>query len=139
MDLDLSMVSGDEFQCYNTSEGKPVHTDVDDELQLLPKETNLTSETGIKTNSLPNEPHQSARKSKRIPTAKQTEKLGGIPYFTNNNKKKRNSNYVLQESQTSKPNQQQNEERNNREIRTINREIRKTLEHKIFNRLFRDH
>ena len=49
------------------------------------------------------------------------------------------NNYVLQESQTSKPNQQQNEEKNNREIRTINREIRKTLEHKNFNRLFRNH
>ena len=61
MDLDLSMVSDDEFQCYNTSEGKPVHTNVDDELQLLPKETNLTPKTGIKTNSLPNEPHQSVR------------------------------------------------------------------------------
>ena len=46
---------------------------------------------------------------------------------------------MLQESQTNKPNQQQNEERNNREIRTINREIRKTLEHKNFNRIFRDH
>ena len=139
MDLDLSMVSDDEFQCYNTSEGKPVHADVDDELQLLPKETNLTPETGIKTNSLHDELHQSVRKSKRIPNAKQTETLDGIPYFTNNNKKKINNNKVLQESQTSKPNQQQNEERNNREIRTINREIRKTLEHKNFNRLFRDH
>ena len=139
MKLDLSMVSDDEFQCYNTSEGKPVHANVDDELQLLPKVTNLTPETGIKTISLPNEPHQSVRKSKRIPNAKQTEKLGGIPYFTNNNKKKINKNYVLQENQTNKPNQQQNEERNNREIRTINREIWKTLEHKNFNRIFRDH
>ena len=69
MDLNLSMVSDDEFQCYNTSEGNPVHTNMDDELQLLPKETNLTPETGIKTNSLPNEPHQSVRKSKRIPNA----------------------------------------------------------------------
>ena len=139
MDLDLSMVSDDEFQCYNTSEGKPVHTNVDDELQLLPKETNLIPETGIKTNSLPNEPHQSVKKTKRIPNAKQTEKLGSIPYFTNNNKKKINKYFVLQEIQTNIPNQQQNEERNNREIRTINREIRKTLVHKNFNRLFRDH
>ena len=36
-------------------------------------------------------------------------------------------------------NNRKNEERNNREIRTINREIRKTLEHKNFTRLFRDH
>ena len=89
MDLDLSMISDDEFQCYNTSEGKHVHTNVDDELQILPNETNLTPETGIKTNSLPNEPHQSVRKSKRIPNAKQTEKLGGIPYFTNHKKKRK--------------------------------------------------
>ena len=63
----------------------------------------------------------------------------GIPYFTNKIKKKINKNYMLQENQTNKPNQQQNEERNNREIRTTNREIRKTQEHKNFNRLFRDH
>ena len=46
MDLDLSMVSDDDFQCYNTAEGKPVHTNMDDELQLLPKETTLTPERG---------------------------------------------------------------------------------------------
>ena len=40
MELDLSIVSGDDFQCYKTSEAKPVHTSLDDELQLLPKETN---------------------------------------------------------------------------------------------------
>ena len=65
MDPDLSMVSDDEFQCYNTSEGKPVHANIDDELQLLPKETNLTPETGIKTNPLINEPQLTVRKSKR--------------------------------------------------------------------------
>ena len=138
MDLDLSMVSDDEFQCYNTSEGKPVHANIDDELQLLPNETNLTPETGIKTNPLINEPQLSVRKSKRIPNARQTEKLGGIPYSTNN-KRKINNIYLLQENQTSQPSQQQIEERSNREIRTINREIRKTAEHKNFNRLIRNH
>ena len=50
MDLDLSMVLEDaDFQCYNTAEGKPVHTNLDDEFQLLPKETTLTPETGMKT------------------------------------------------------------------------------------------
>ena len=112
---------------------------MDDELPLLPKETNLTPETGIKTNLFPDEPHQSVRKSKRIPNAKQTERLGGILHFTNNNKMKISKNYKLQESQTNKPSQQQNEEGSNREIRTINREIRKTLEYKNFNRLFRDY
>ena len=62
MELDLSIVSDDEFQCYNTSEGKPVHTNLDDELQLLPKETNLTPETGIKTKDTTNEQNQSVRK-----------------------------------------------------------------------------
>ena len=37
MDLDLSMVSDDDFQFNNTSEGKAVHANIDDELQLLPK------------------------------------------------------------------------------------------------------
>ena len=46
MELDLSIVSDEEFQCYNKSDGKPIHTNLDDELQLLPKETNLTPETG---------------------------------------------------------------------------------------------
>ena len=48
MELDLSIVSDDEFQCYNTSEGKPVHTNLDDELQLLPKEMNLTQRQVLK-------------------------------------------------------------------------------------------
>ena len=49
LDLDLSMVSeNNDFQCYNTSEGKPVHTNIEDELQLLPKETTLTPETDEK-------------------------------------------------------------------------------------------
>ena len=48
--LDLSTVSDDDdFQYDNTSEGKPVHTNLNDELQFLPKETNLTQETGMKT------------------------------------------------------------------------------------------
>ena len=110
MDLDLSMVSDDEFQWSNTSEGKHVHANIDDELQLLPKETNLTPETGIKTNPLINEPQQTVRKSKRIPNARQTEKLGGIPYSTNNNTRKINNNNMLQENQTSQPSQQQTEE-----------------------------
>ena len=52
MDLDLSMVSGDEFQCYNTSEGKPIHANIDNELQLLPKETNLTPRNSFKNESI---------------------------------------------------------------------------------------
>ena len=48
MELDLSIVSDDEFQCYNTSEGKPVHTNLNDELPLLPKEMNLTQRQVLK-------------------------------------------------------------------------------------------
>ena len=41
------------------------------------------------------------RKSKRLPFAKQTEKLGGVPYQTNNNKKKNINNLnFLQEKTT---------------------------------------
>ena len=55
MELDLSMVSDDDFQCYNTSEEKPVHNNPGDELQLLPNETNPTPETGTKTKETTNE------------------------------------------------------------------------------------
>ena len=48
MDLDLSIVSDDDFQCYNTAEGKRVHTNIGDKLIFLSKETTLTPETGIK-------------------------------------------------------------------------------------------
>ena len=38
VDLNLSIVSDEEFDCYNNSNGKPVLANIDDELQLLPKE-----------------------------------------------------------------------------------------------------
>ena len=47
MDLNLSIVSDEEFDCYNKSDGKPVHTNIDDELQLLPKDNKLTPGQGI--------------------------------------------------------------------------------------------
>ena len=85
--MNLSIISDDDdFECYNKSEGKPVHTNIDDELQLLPKENNLTPEQG--TNIEKPKTLEPKRKSKRLPFAKQTKKLGGIPYQTNNNKKK---------------------------------------------------
>ena len=46
-DLDLSVVSNDDFNSYNNSDSKPIHTNVEDELQIHPKEARLTSETGI--------------------------------------------------------------------------------------------
>ena len=46
-DMNLTIISDDDdFECYNKAEGKPVHTNIDDELQLLPKESNLTPERG---------------------------------------------------------------------------------------------
>ena len=90
------------------------------------KKTNLTPETGIKTKDTTNEQNQSVRKSKRIPHAKQTEKLGGIPYQTNNNKKKTNKHCVLQENPTTPPDQTQTnseEERDDRKIRTITKNL----------------
>ena len=47
VDLNLSIVSDEEFDCYNISEGKLVHTNIGDELQLLPIENKLTHDQGI--------------------------------------------------------------------------------------------
>ena len=100
MELELSMMSDDDdFHCFNTSEENPVHTNLDDDLPLLPKETNLTPETGIKRNEPFDESHITVRKSKRILYAKQTEKLDGIPAYTDNNKKKTSNNCILQDEQ----------------------------------------
>ena len=103
------------------SEEKPVHTNIDNELQLLPKENNLTPEQG--TNIEKPKTLEPTRKSKRLPFAKQTEKLGGIPYQTNNNKKKTvNTRNVLQEKTTTTTDQSQ--KKNDRTIRENNEEIR---------------
>ena len=62
------------------------------------------------------------RKSKRIPHAEQTEKLGGISYYTNNNKKKTSNNCVSQENPITSPDQQQtnnSEDADNRKLRMI--------------------
>ena len=122
--MKLSIISDDDdFECYNKSEGKPVHTNIDDELQLLPKENNLTLEQG--TNIEKPKTLEPIRKSKRLPFARQTEKLGGVPYQTNNNKKKTvNTRNVLQEKATTTTDQSEKEndrtiQENNEEIRTI--------------------
>ena len=45
--LNLSFISDDDdFECYNKAEGKPIQVNIEDELQLHPKETNLTPEQG---------------------------------------------------------------------------------------------
>ena len=117
MDLDLSIVSDDDFQCYNTAEGKRVHTNIGDKLIFLSKETTLTPETGIKFEKNPAEPKQTSRRSQRLPFAKQTEKLNGVQNYTENNKKKVNNFCVLQESRNCQPGTNSDEEPNNRIIR----------------------
>ena len=119
-DLNLSIVSDEEFDCYNKSDGKPVHTNIDDELQLLPKDNKLTPGQGIyKEKKKITEPQPSVRRSSRLPFAKQTEKLCGIPYQTSNNKKKQ---IVLQEKTTTTT--KDNEEENHRSVRKETKEIR---------------
>ena len=64
------------------------YTAVNDELRLLPREDKLTPEQGIlngKTKT--QEPSQPVRKSKRLPFAKQTEKLVRVSCHTNNSKR----------------------------------------------------
>ena len=97
-DLNLSIISDDEFECYNKSEGKPVHTNIEDELQLLPKNNSLTPEQGRYKKNKHKKPTESVRRSNRLPFGKQTEKLGGVPYQTNNSKKKLTSDHLLQET-----------------------------------------
>ena len=87
---------------------------MDDEKQLLPKENNLTPERGLYIKK-PKTP-EPVRKSKRLPFAKQTKKLGGVPYQTNNNKKKNiNNRILLQEKTTTR--MDRNEEENRLTIR----------------------
>ena len=121
-EMNLSIISDDDdFECYNKAEGKPVHKNTDDELQLLPKESNLTPEQGMnieKPKTL-----ESTRKPKRLAFAKQTEKSGGIQYQTNNTKKKTVNNCnILQEKTTTTTDQSENN--NDRTIRENNEEIR---------------
>ena len=120
--MNLSIISDDDdFKCYNKAEERPVHSNIDDELQLLPKENNLTPEQGIiieKPKTL-----EPTRKFKRLPFAKQTEKLSGIPYQTNNNKKKTvNNRNTLQEKTTRTTDQ--SEKKNDYIIRESNEGIR---------------
>ena len=75
MDLDLSMISeDDDFHCYNTAEGKPVHFNIEDERQLLPKGTTPTPKTGIKIDNNTYRTTPNSEMIKKLPVAKQTEK-----------------------------------------------------------------
>ena len=135
-DLNLSIISDDEFDCYNKSEGKPITTTPDDELQLLPKENNLTPEQGrYKRKHQKTKPTESVRRSNRLLFAKQTEKLGGVQYCTNNNKKKLTNNEHLVQETTTKTTES-NEEENNRLIRKDEDEIPLIRSHKMLQQTF---
>ena len=122
VDMNLSIIPDeDDFDCYNRSEGKPVHTNIDDELQLLRKENNLIPEQGpnIEKSKTP----EPIGKSKRLPFAKQTKKLSGIPCQTNNNKEKNTKNRNLIQEKTITTTDR-SEKENNRTIRENDEEIR---------------
>ena len=76
----------------------------------------------------PMEPHQILRRSQRLPFAKQTEKLVGVPYYTVNNKKKMSNHRFVHESQHSQPETNNDEESTNRNVRAILKERHKNCE-----------
>ena len=117
--MNLSIISDDDFDCYNKSEGKPVQTRIEDEFQLLPKNSNLTPEQDRYKKKNQEKPTESVRRSNRLPFAKQTEKLGGVPYQTNNTKNKLiNSDHFFQQTAT-----ENSEEENDRLIRKDENEV----------------
>ena len=72
-------------------------------------------------------PTDSVRRSKRLPFARQTEKLGKVPYYTNNKKKKLIINGNLLQETAERIDEENNRprRRNNEEIRFI-RSYRRT-------------
>ena len=127
-DLILSIVSDEEFDCYNKSEGKPVQTNIDDELQLLLKDNKIAPGQGTCKGKIKIiELQTSDIRSNRLPFAKQTENLGGVPYQTNNNRKKQTDNgNVLQEKTATTI--KETEDENHRSVRQETKEIR-TIRH----------
>ena len=65
MNVDLSIISDDDFNCYGVKGRQTVHTNIEGELQIYPREFNLTAETGITYGQTPTEPNVSVRESKR--------------------------------------------------------------------------
>ena len=76
--------------------------------------------------SIITKPTTPVRRSGRLPFAKQTKKIGGIPYQTNNNRKRIKHNHnLLQERRTTPPqNSEEEEDRNIRTKEEVNRIIR---------------
>ena len=84
----------------------------------------MTPEQGsYKRKNRTEKPIEPVRRSNRLPFAKQTEKLGGIPNHISNNKKKlTNHGNLLQE--TTAETAERNETENDRPMRQNNEEIR---------------
>ena len=73
------------IQLLQIRKGKPVHTNIDDELQPVLKENNLSPDQGIHKEKNVKEPQKSDRRSNRLPFAKQTgtsrERPKSAPYL----------------------------------------------------------
>ena len=128
-DLNLSIISDDEFDCYNKSERKPILTKIDDELQLLPKENNLTPGQGRFFLKKTMEPTESVRRSNRLPFAKKSKNSAENHTIQRIPRKKFNSDHLLQE--TTAETMERNEEETNRSIRKDEDEIRLIRHHKM--------
>ena len=82
-DLNLSIVSDDEFNCYNNSDGQPIHTNVEYELQIHSKETRLTPDTDIYHDHITTKLKTPSRRSRRLPFAKTNQKIRRYPISNN--------------------------------------------------------
>ena len=121
--MKLNIISDDEFECSNKSEGKQTSTTSCNSYQ---KKIKVSSKQGI--NSGKTKTSEPARKSKRLPYPKQIGKLGGVPYYTNNNKTNPiNNGNLLQEKITATA--EASEENDYRTIRQDDKEIRSKRSH----------
>ena len=67
VDLDVRMVSYEEFTCYDNSNVKPVHINIEDQIRLYAREEpKLTPETGSVGDNNDSQLGQHMRKSKRV-------------------------------------------------------------------------
>ena len=101
IEMHLSMISN--FNCYINSDAKLVHTITGVEIQIDPKETNLARKTGIISEQIHYELTSSVRKSKRIPFAKQTGKMGRVPQYTRKKTELVTNRNLLQGNQAKSP------------------------------------
>ena len=109
MDLDLSTVSEDEFNCYYYTEGKLILTNIED------------SETASNTIQINSEPTSSVRKSKR--SFKEIKTIREIRRSTLIITKQKHfiNRYLLQANQAKQP--KKSEDTEDRNIRTIMRDV----------------